>query len=82
MKKLILSALSIALISTVTLAGVSKIRSNGKISGVSSYQVQCSSTKTVIIYKKNGTWYKGSNGHMGNKYNSWSRSEVANHVCK
>jgi hypothetical protein len=82
MKRLILGAFSIALIGTVALAGVSKIRSNGNISGVPSYQVQCTSGKTVIIYKKNGTWYTGGSGHMGNKYNSWSRSEIADYVCK
>ena len=82
MKRLVLSVLSITLISTLALAGVSQIRNNGSISGVSSYQVQCSSGNTVIIYKKNGTWYRGGSGHMGNKYNSWSRNEVANYVCR
>lgn len=82
MKRLVLSALSLALISSIALAGVSKIRSNGNISGVPSYQVQCTSGSTYIIYKKNGTWYKGGSGHMGNKYNSWSKNEVADYVCR
>jgi len=63
-------------------AGVSGIRSNGNISGVPSYQVQCSSGRTVIIYKKNGTWYTGGSGHMGHRYDSWSTNEVADYVCK
>jgi hypothetical protein len=62
-------------------AGVSSIRSNGNISGVASYLVQCSSGSDYVIYKKNGTWYRGGSGHMGNKYDSWSKSDVANYLC-
>ena len=63
------------------LAGVSNIRNNGNISGVPSYLVECSSGSDYIIYKKNGTWYRGGSGHMGNRYDSWSASEVANYLC-
>ncbi len=82
MKKLVLGALGVAIFSSLLYAGVSGIKSNGKISGVPSYQVKCTSGSTYIIYKKNGTWYRGDIGHMGNKFNSWSRNEVANYVCR
>lgn len=62
--------------------GVSVIRSNGSISGAPSYQVRCKQGSTYIVYKKNGTWYRGGSGHMGNKYNSWSKSEVADYLCR
>jgi len=81
MKKILAGALGLALLGSVAYAGVSGVRSNGKISGVPSYQVECSSGKTVIIYKKNGTWYTGGSGHMGHRYDSWSTSEVAEQVC-
>jgi len=82
MKKLVVSILGLAVFSAFLYAGVSRIVSNGNISGVPSYQVTCSSGKTVIIYKKNGTWYTGGLGHMGHKYDSWSRDDVASYVCK
>ena len=77
---LILSAVIFAF-STPAFAGVSKIQSNGKISGVPSYLVKCNSGSTTVIYKKGGTWYTGGGGHMGNRYNSWSVNDVADYVC-
>ena len=82
MKKVLAGALGLALLGSVAYASVSDVRSNGNISGVPSYQVQCSSGRTVIIYKKNGTWYTGGSGHMGHRYDSWSTNEVADYVCK
>ncbi|WP_457743954.1 hypothetical protein [Sulfurimonas sp.] len=82
MKKLFIGILSLAVFSAFLYAGVSRIVSNGNISSVPSWQVTCSSDKTVIIYKKNGTWYTGGLGHMGHKYDSWSRDEVAEYVCR
>lgn len=78
MKKIVLG---LSLLSILVYAGVNKIRSNGYISGVQSYQVTCTSGSTYIIYKKSGTWYRGDIGHMGNKYNSWSTNDVASYVC-
>lgn len=80
MKQTLALALSVTLVTTAY-AGVSSIRSNGNVSGVPSWQVQCSSGKTVIIYYKNGTWYTGGLGHMGNKYDSWSKERVADFLC-
>jgi hypothetical protein len=82
MKKLFFTVLALVVFGASLYAGVSKVISNGNISGVPSWQVTCSSSKTVIIYKKNGTWYSGGLGHMGHKYDSWSRDDVANYVCK
>ena len=82
MKKVLAGVISLAVLAAVAYAGVNGIRNNGKISGVPSYQVQCSSGNTVVIYKKNGTWYRGGSGHMGNKYNSWSTNDVADYVCR
>lgn len=82
MKKFLAGVISLVVLAAVAYAGASGIRSNGNISGVPSYQVTCSSGNTVIIYKKNGTWYRGGSGHMGNKYNSWSTNDVANAVCR
>jgi len=82
MKKLVISILGLAVFSAFLYAGVSRIVSNGNISGVPSWQVTCSSGSTHIIYKKNGTWYTGGLGHMGHKYDSWSRDDVAEYVCK
>ena len=79
MKKIVLAVVAVV---SLAFAGVNGIRDNGSISGVPSYQVTCSSGNTVIIYKKNGTWYKGSSGHMGNKYDSWSANDVAEAVCR
>jgi hypothetical protein len=82
MKKVLASLLALSVFGAVAYAGVSGVRSNGSISGVPSYQVQCSSGRTVIIYKKNGTWYTGGSGHMGHKYDSWSTNDVAQTVCR
>ena len=79
MKKVLVVILALG-VATAVYAGVSGIRNNGNISGVPSYQIKCTSGETHIIYKKNGTWYK-SGSHMGNKYDSWSASDVGNYLC-
>lgn len=79
MKKIFMAVVALGM-ATVVFAGVSGIRNNGNISGVPSYQITCTSGATHIIYKKNGTWYK-SGSHMGDRYNSWSASEVGNYLC-
>ena len=81
MKKVLVAVIALGMLVSVASAGVSKIRSNGNISGVPSYQVTCTSGKTVIIYKKSGTWYTGGLGHMGHKFDSWSREDVAGYLC-
>jgi len=81
MKKSILLTIILALVATSALAGVDRIRSNGNISGVPSYLVECTSGSDYVIYKKDGTWYRGSGGHMGNKYNSWSKNDIAEYLC-
>ena len=82
MKKFIAGIFAVALLGSAAYAGVSGINNNGSISGVPSYQVQCSSGRTVIIYKKNGTCYTGGSGHMRHRYDSWSTQDVAEYVCK
>jgi hypothetical protein len=82
MKKVILVSLLLGLMAMSVCAGVSRIQSNGKVSGVSSYRVECTSGSSHIIYKKSGTWYTGGMGHMGNKYDSWSTNQVADYLCK
>ena len=82
MKKFIAGIFAVVFLGSAAYAGVSGINSNGRISGVPSYQVQCTSGRTVIIYKKNGTWYTGGSGHMGHRYDSWSTNDVAEYVCK
>ena len=82
MKKVLAGVLSLAVFSAIAYAGVNGVRSNGSINGAQSYQVTCSSGSTVIIYKKNGTWYTGGSGHMGHKYDSWSTNDVAEAVCR
>jgi len=82
MKKVVIGAICLVLFGAAAYAGVSGVRSNGHISGVPSYQVQCSSGRTVIIYKKGGTWFTGGSGHMGHKYDSWSTNDVAEAVCR
>jgi len=82
MKKVIVAMMALGMMVSVASAGVSGIRSNGNISGVPSYQVKCTSGSTYIIYKKNGTWYRGDIGHMGHKYDSWSTQDVAESVCR
>lgn len=59
-----------------------RIRSNGKISGVPSFRVDCTDGSDHIIYHKNGSWFHGSLGHMGNKYNAWSKEDVAGFACR
>lgn len=82
MKKItIVLGLGALMFAAPAFAGVSKIQNNGKISGVPSYRVECTSGSSKIIYKKNGTWYTGGGGHMGNRYNSWSVNDVADYVC-
>lgn len=81
MKKVFALALAVGFVSTSAFAGVSNISSNGNVSGVQSWRVECSSGSSYIIYKKNGTWYRGDIGHMGNRYDSWSRDDVASFVC-
>lgn len=81
MKKLIIVAIALGIVATSAYSGVSNIRNNGNVSGVPSYLVECSSGSDYVIYKKNGTWYRGDIGHMGNKYDSWSTNEVANYLC-
>lgn len=82
MKKSIAMAVSGLLLSGAALAGVSNISSNGTVSGVPSHRVQCSGGSSHIVYHKNGTWYSGASGHMGNKYDSWSVNQLAAHLCK
>jgi len=82
MKKIAITGIVITAISTAVYAGVKNIRSNGNISVVPSYLVECSSGSDYIIYKKNGTWFRGDIGHMGDKYNDWTKEEVAEYVCK
>ena len=80
MKKVLVAVMALGVV-TVLYAGVSKIRSNGNISGVPSYQISCTSGETHIVYKKNGTWYK-SGSHMGHRYDAWSTQEVASFLCR
>ena len=79
MKKVLVAVMALGVV-TALYAGVSKIRSNGNISGVPSYQITCTSGETHIVYKKNGTWYK-SGSHMGNRYDNWSVNEVGDFLC-
>lgn len=67
---------------TAALAAVSSITSNGTVSGVASQRIQCSGGSSHIVYHKNGTWYSGAIGHLGNKFDTWSVSQLANHLCK
>jgi len=55
-----------------------KIEPNGNISGVESWRIITPSGAKYIVYKKNGSWYRGDIGHMGNKYDKWSLNELAN----
>lgn len=82
MKKGIVIVVALAFAATTAYAGVRNIRSNGDFSGVPSYLVECTSGSDYVIYKKNGTWYRGDIGHMGNKYDSWSTQDVAEFVCR
>jgi len=62
--------------------GAKNIQSNGQISGVPSFYISCHGGGTHIIYKKSGKWYHGSLGHMGARYNNYSREDVADYACK
>ena len=62
--------------------GVKNIQSNGKISGVPSFAITCTTGSRHIIYNKNGTWYHGSLGNMGGKFNGLSREAIGDHACK
>lgn len=81
MKSVTIFFVALGLAVSSVYAGVSSIKGNGNISGVPSHYVKCSSGSTYIIYKKNGTWYRGDIGHMGNKFDSWSKSDVATYLC-
>ena len=59
-----------------------RIYYNGKVSGVPSYGVECTGGSSYVIYYKNGTWWSGGTGHMGNKYNNWSKEDVAKYLCE
>lgn len=61
---------------------VKLIQTNGKILGVPSFLVDCSAASDVVIYYRNGTWHTGGLGHMGHKYDNWSKEEVANYLCR
>lgn len=74
--------LSFAIMTTAATAGVSNISSNGNVSGVPSQRIQCSGGSSYIVYQKNGSWYRGDIGHMGNKFDSWSVNQVADYLCK
>lgn len=74
--------ISLTIAAVSALAGVSNITSNGTVSGVSSQRIQCSGGSSYIVYYKNGTWYRGDIGHMGNKYDSWSVNQLADYLCK
>lgn len=83
MKKVVVSAIAtICLGATLNAATVSNISNNGQISGVNSSVVECSSGARHVLYYKSGTWYHGSLGHMGDRYNSWSLGQVAEYACK
>jgi hypothetical protein len=81
MEEVVLVSVVLGLLAVSVCAGVSGVKSNGNISGVPSSQVTCTSGSSHIIYKKSGTWYHGSVGSMGNKYNSWSTDQVADYAC-
>lgn len=74
--------ISFALTAASAMAGVSNISGNGTVSGASSQRIQCTGGSSYIVYYKNGTWYRGDIGHMGNKFDSWSVNQVADYLCK
>jgi hypothetical protein len=61
---------------------IKRIVSNGRINGAPSFRIECTGGSDHIIYHKDGTWYHGSRGHMGNKFNAWNKERVGNHLCK
>lgn len=74
--------LTLALTAASASAGVSNIGSNGTVNGAASQRIQCTGGSSYIVYHKNGTWYRGDSGHMGNKYDSWSVNQLAEYLCK
>ena len=49
MKKIFALALAVSFVTTSAFAGVSSIRSNGNVSGVPSWVVECSSGSSYVI---------------------------------
>lgn len=84
MKKIILSLVVLGFVSGAFArdSSVKVIVDNGKINGYPSNVVECANGARHALYNKNGTWYHGSLGHMGDKYNNWSLSQVAQFACK
>ena len=62
---------------------VKAIKNNGtSAAGTPSYQVQCASGKTIIIYKNSSNeWVTGGLGAMGAKYNNYTKEEMAKYLC-
>jgi len=81
MKHFMLGAALVFAFAGISQAGVNRIVNNGQYSGVPSWRVDCSGGSSYVIYQKNGTWYRGDIGHMGDRYNSWSRDQLAQYLC-
>ena len=62
--------------------GVKNISSNGRVSGVTSYRVNCTGGSDYVIYEKSGSWRRGDIGSMGAKYNGWSKERLAEYLCR
>lgn len=62
--------------------GVKRMVSNGKIRGASSFRVECLTGSDYIIYYMDGSWFRGDIGHMGNRYNDWSKERLAGSLCE
>lgn len=82
MKKLIIIVVAVLMSVALEAATISRIDDNGKINGVQSSVVVCSSGARHVLYYKNGGWYHGSLGHMGDKYRAWSLEQVGNYACQ
>lgn len=74
--------LAIGLSAMTAYAGISSVSSNGSVSGVPSQQIKCSNGNSYIVYYKNGSWYRGDIGQMGDKFNAWAINQIANYLCK
>ncbi|MEH6595604.1 MAG: hypothetical protein V7736_08650 [Colwellia polaris] len=61
---------------------IKRIVSNGRVSNVPSFRVECTGGSDHVIYHKNGTWYHGFLGKMGNKFNTWNKERVGAYLCK
>jgi len=61
---------------------IKRIVSNGRVNGAPSFRIECTGGSDHIIYHKNGTWYHGSIGHMGNKFDTWNKESVGNYLCE